>query len=240
MPCSVSLFVFTHFFFFWIGGVLLSHNFLTNNCPVITIAVFSRLYLTCSDWDHPNRCTYIILCCCTGFTTYSLANFARNTFRAAVRNCPYSRNENISYNWKSANTPLDSKWSRLPLCSLYWPLLLIRHLRLRRSRCHPAFFWNCHRFKLFSSFWNLRCCCWLPDLFRGMGAWRKTMEPQKPGNSPGSGPEVIERQRVAKEWAAQRVRSWTVQNEMRSVLGRVSTGAARRILDSTNPREIET
>ena len=43
------------------------------------------------------------------------------------------------------------------------------------------------------------CCCCLPDPFRGMRAWRKTMEPQKPGNSPGSGPEVIERQRVAKE-----------------------------------------
>ena len=37
------------------------------------------------------------------------------------------------------------------------------------------------------------------DLFRGMRAWRKTMEPQKPKNSPGSGPEVAERQRVAKE-----------------------------------------
>ena len=37
------------------------------------------------------------------------------------------------------------------------------------------------------------CCC-LPDPFRGMGAWRKTMEPQKPGNSPGSGPEVEKRQ----------------------------------------------
>ena len=67
-----------------------------------------------------------------------------------------------------------------------------------------------------------------------------TMEPQKPGNSPGPGPEVVERQRVAKEWAAQRVRSWTVQNEMRGVLGRVSTGAAGRILDSANPREIRT
>ena len=66
------------------------------------------------------------------------------------------------------------------------------------------------------------------------------MEPQKPGNSPGSEPEVIKRQRVAKERAAQRVRTWTVQNEMRDVLGRVSTGAARRILDSANPGEIET
>ena len=43
------------------------------------------------------------------------------------------------------------------------------------------------------------CCCCLPDPFRGMGAWRMTMEPQKPGNSPGSGPEVVKTQRVAKE-----------------------------------------
>ena len=66
------------------------------------------------------------------------------------------------------------------------------------------------------------------------------MEPQKPGNSPGSGPEVVERQSVAKERAAQRVRSWTVQNEIRGVLGLVSAGAAGRILDSANPREIKT
>ena len=33
----------------------------------------------------------------------------------------------------------------------------------------------------------------LPDPFRGIGAWRKIMEPQKPGNSPGPGPEVVER-----------------------------------------------
>ena len=72
----------------------------------------------------------------------------------------------------------------------------------------------------------------LPDPFREMGAWRKTMEPQRPGSYPGPGPEVVERQRVAKDRAAQTVRSWTVQNEMTGVLGRVSTGAARRILDS--------
>ena len=53
----------------------------------------------------------------------------------------------------------------------------------------------------------------LSDPIRGMGAWRKTMEPQKPGNSPRPGPEVVGRQRVAKERATQRVRSWTVQNE---------------------------
>ena len=66
------------------------------------------------------------------------------------------------------------------------------------------------------------------------------MEPQKPGNFPGSGPEVVKRRRVAKERAAHRVRSSTVQNEMRGVLGRVSTGAAGRVLDSANPRVIRT
>ena len=64
------------------------------------------------------------------------------------------------------------------------------------------------------------------------------MEPQKPGKFPGPGPEVIERQRFAKESAAQRVHSWTVQNEMRGVLRRVLTGAAERILDSANPEEM--
>ena len=50
------------------------------------------------------------------------------------------------------------------------------------------------------------------------------MEPQKPGNSLG----------VAKEPAVQRVRSWTVQNEMRDFMGRMSAG---RTLDFANPRE---
>ena len=66
------------------------------------------------------------------------------------------------------------------------------------------------------------------------------MEHQKPGNTPGPGPEVVKRQRVAKERAVQRVRSWTVQNDMRGVLRRVSTRAAGKILDSTNHREIRT
>ena len=63
-----------------------------------------------------------------------------------------------------------------------------------------------------------------------------TMEPQNPGNFSGPGLVVIERQRVAKERASQSVRSWTVQNEMRGVLRRVSAGAAR-ILDSANSCE---
>ena len=78
----------------------------------------------------------------------------------------------------------------------------------------------------------------LSDPFRGMGAWQKTMGPQKPGQLSGPGPEVVGRPRVAKDRAAQRVRCWTVQDEMRDVLGRVSAGAAGRILDFANPREI--
>ena len=64
------------------------------------------------------------------------------------------------------------------------------------------------------------------------------MDPHKPGNSPGPGPMVVERQKIAKERATQRIRSWTVQNEMRDVLGRVSASAAKTIFDSTNSREI--
>ena len=62
----------------------------------------------------------------------------------------------------------------------------------------------------------------LPELFGGMGAWQKTMELQKPGNSPDPGPEVVKRQRIAKERAAQGVHNWTVKNEMRGVLGPMS------------------
>ena len=54
---------------------------------------------------------------------------------------------------------------------------------------------------------------------------------------PGQLPRVWTRGRREIE-SRQRVRSWTVQNEMRDVLGRVSTGTAGRILDSANPREI--
>ena len=65
------------------------------------------------------------------------------------------------------------------------------------------------------------------------------MRPQKPGNSPGPGSEVVERQKIAKERTTRRVRSWTVQNEMRGVLGRVSASAARKIFNSASSREIE-
>ena len=63
-----------------------------------------------------------------------------------------------------------------------------------------------------------------------MGAWWKTIKPQKLGNSSGSG-------QITKKRATQGVCSWTVQNVMRGVLGQMSAGAARRILISANPRE---
>ena len=66
----------------------------------------------------------------------------------------------------------------------------------------------------------------LHDPFLGMGAWWKAIEPHKPGNTPGPGPEVVERQRVAKERAVQGVRSWTAQSVMRDVLGWMTAGAA--------------
>ena len=64
------------------------------------------------------------------------------------------------------------------------------------------------------------------------------MRLQKPGNSPGPGPEVVGRPKIAKEQATQRVRSWTVQNEIRGVLGRVSAGSTERIFDSASFRQI--
>ena len=66
----------------------------------------------------------------------------------------------------------------------------------------------------------------LLDPFRGMGVWRKNIHPQKPANSPRHGPEVVPRQKVAKERAVQTVRSWAGQNKMRGVLRRISTGTA--------------
>ena len=64
------------------------------------------------------------------------------------------------------------------------------------------------------------------------------MELQKPGNYPEPRPEVVKRKKVAKERAAKTVCSWTVQNEMRGVLGRMFAGAAGKVFDSANPAEI--
>ena len=61
----------------------------------------------------------------------------------------------------------------------------------------------------------------------------------KPGNSPGPGPEVKTGERIAtKEFATERVHSGTVLNEMRDILGEVTIGTARKILDFANSREI--
>ena len=83
------------------------------------------------------------------------------------------------------------------------------------------------------NFPNCSCCCCLPDSFRGIGG---TVEDHgAPQARTRSRKKTENRQRVAKK-----VHSWTVQNEMRGVLGRVSADAAKRILDSANPREIRT
>ena len=58
------------------------------------------------------------------------------------------------------------------------------------------------------------------------------MESQKLGKFSRPGPELVKRQRVAKERAAQRVHNWTMQNEMRAVLARVPAGAAGRCRNS--------
>ena len=61
------------------------------------------------------------------------------------------------------------------------------------------------------------------------------MEPQKPGNSPGPGPEVVETT-IAEDRAVQRVRSWTVQDER--CPGTSVCRPAGRILDFANLKEI--
>ena len=58
------------------------------------------------------------------------------------------------------------------------------------------------RMDVLIDFYCIVLLLFLSDPFRGMWAWRKAMGPQKPGNSPGPGPEVVERQRVAKESVA--------------------------------------
>ena len=63
----------------------------------------------------------------------------------------------------------------------------------------------------------------LSDPFQEIGARQKTLEPQKLGNSPEPGLEVVEN---CQEQVAQRVHSWTVQNDMRGVLRWMSADAA--------------
>ena len=60
------------------------------------------------------------------------------------------------------------------------------------------------------------CCCWLPDPFRGIG----DMAEDHGAPEAVQLPKVWTRGRTETE-SHQRVCSWTVQNEMRNVLGRV-------------------
>ena len=69
-----------------------------------------------------------------------------------------------------------------------------------------------------------------------MRAWRKIVEPQKPGNSPRSGLKVVCTKCVSKEWAVQRACSWTELNEMRSVLSLMTAGVIWRILNFAKSR----
>ena len=62
-----------------------------------------------------------------------------------------------------------------------------------------------------------------------MGGIAKDHGAPQPVQLPGPETAVAQRQRVAKERTAQRVRSWTGQKEMKSVLGGVSAAAAERL-----------
>ena len=52
------------------------------------------------------------------------------------------------------------------------------------------------------------------------------MKSQKRGNSRRHKPNVVYKKEVAEEQAAQRIRNWIGQNEMKSVLNRMTVRAA--------------
>jgi len=54
----------------------------------------------------------------------------------------------------------------------------------------------------------------LPDSFRGMGAWRNSTESQQSGHASRSGPEVKSGRSSAKDDALERLRCWTIQEEV--------------------------
>ena len=60
----------------------------------------------------------------------------------------------------------------------------------------------------------------------------------EPGKLPRALTRGLRETRVDKEQAVQKSCSWIMQNEMRGVLGRVSAGAACRILDSARSSKI--
>ena len=68
-----------------------------------------------------------------------------------------------------------------------------------------------------------------------MGAWRKPWSPRSRTTYQGLS-QRSQKEKIANEQAAQRVRSRTVQNEMTGVLSRMTTNAAQIVLNS---REIK-
>ena len=64
------------------------------------------------------------------------------------------------------------------------------------------------------------------------------MEPQNQSDSPRLGSKVVERKVDAKKQAGQRGSSRTVQNQMSSVLGGMTTGAAQKIFIFAHFRKI--
>jgi len=53
----------------------------------------------------------------------------------------------------------------------------------------------------------------LPDLFRGIGAWRNSMETQQSAHAPRSGTEVKNGRSSAKDGAPERLSCETIQEE---------------------------
>ena len=72
---------------------------------------------------------------------------------------------------------------------------------------------------------NKQILLFLLNPIQRIRTWRKEVEPHNPGSSPGPKIQILGREEAAKERAVQRVRSLTVQNEMRDVLGRMTVGA---------------
>jgi len=64
-----------------------------------------------------------------------------------------------------------------------------------------------------------------------MREWKNSTETQQSCHTPRSGPEVKNRS-SAKDGAPERLRYWTIQEEVSQILQRMSAGAARRITPS--------
>ena len=78
----------------------------------------------------------------------------------------------------------------------------------------------------------------LPSHFRGMGAWRKNLDPKKPGKSSTLDWQLAKKRGVTKEREMESL--WCiVQNEITSVLRCMTTSGTKRILNSAYSRGIK-